>query len=380
MQAPRRRADHGGARARPRGVGVSTTLGPRPRRRPGPDGLAVIAEHAACWPTPRRPGVQAVLGKPDGFGMALRTCSRCPGDRRGRRGGRDDRVSRAAWRSPGEPAREPAASADERGAEAKLRVEELRAEIEHHRYRYHVLDDPEVADAEYDELMRELRALEDAFPELHDARLAHADGGRRAGRPVRAGHPPRADALARQRVLASRSSTPGRSGSSAAAAGRPRFACELKIDGVACALTYERGRARAGGHPRRRARRRGHHGQRPHGAGHPAHAAGSTTRRPMIEVRGEIYFPVTAFDELNRAARRRRRAAAVREPAQRRGRVAAPEGPEGHGVAAAPAVGALVRRRRGRRVRLAPGVPGLGRRGGAAGAAHHRGAATRSTG
>ena len=46
-------------------------------------------------------------------------------------------------------------------AEAKLRVEELRAEIEHHRYRYHVLDDPEVADAEYDDLMRELRGLED---------------------------------------------------------------------------------------------------------------------------------------------------------------------------------------------------------------------------
>jgi len=56
---------------------------------------------------------------------------------------------------------------DERArAEAKLRVEELRAEIEHHRYRYHVLDDPEVADAEYDVLMRELRALEDRFPEL----------------------------------------------------------------------------------------------------------------------------------------------------------------------------------------------------------------------
>ena len=51
-------------------------------------------------------------------------------------------------------------------AEAKLRVEELRAEIEHHRYRYHVLDEPEVADVEYDDLMRELRALEDRFPEL----------------------------------------------------------------------------------------------------------------------------------------------------------------------------------------------------------------------
>ena len=40
---------------------------------------------------------------------------------------------------------------------AKLRVEELREHINHHNYRYHVLDDPEVSDAEYDELVRELR-------------------------------------------------------------------------------------------------------------------------------------------------------------------------------------------------------------------------------
>ena len=51
-------------------------------------------------------------------------------------------------------------------ARAKLRVEELRSQIEHHRYRYHVLDDPEVADVEYDVLMRELRELEDRFPQL----------------------------------------------------------------------------------------------------------------------------------------------------------------------------------------------------------------------
>ena len=76
----------------------------------------------------------------------------------------------------------PRTSADRERAEAKLRVEELREQINHHSYRYHVLDDPEVADAEYDELMRELRWLEDAFPELHHPRLAHAAGGRRAGR------------------------------------------------------------------------------------------------------------------------------------------------------------------------------------------------------
>ncbi len=42
----------------------------------------------------------------------------------------------------------------------------LRDEIRHHNYRYHVLDDPEVPDAEYDRLMRELQAIEEAYPTL----------------------------------------------------------------------------------------------------------------------------------------------------------------------------------------------------------------------
>ena len=46
------------------------------------------------------------------------------------------------------------------------RIEELRAELRHHNHRYHVLDDPVVADAEYDALFRELVALEEAHPEL----------------------------------------------------------------------------------------------------------------------------------------------------------------------------------------------------------------------
>ncbi len=48
------------------------------------------------------------------------------------------------------------------------RVDELRRELEHHLYRYHVLDDPEISDAEYDRLYDELRRLEDEHPELHD--------------------------------------------------------------------------------------------------------------------------------------------------------------------------------------------------------------------
>ena len=46
------------------------------------------------------------------------------------------------------------------------KLAELRRLVEHHNYRYHVLDDPEVEDAVYDALYDELKALEDAHPDL----------------------------------------------------------------------------------------------------------------------------------------------------------------------------------------------------------------------
>ncbi|HUS45729.1 MAG TPA: NAD-dependent DNA ligase LigA [Phycisphaerae bacterium] len=51
-------------------------------------------------------------------------------------------------------------------AAAAKRAEDLRRRIEHHNYRYHVLDDPVISDAEYDELMLELRAIEQEWPDL----------------------------------------------------------------------------------------------------------------------------------------------------------------------------------------------------------------------
>jgi DNA ligase (NAD+) len=50
--------------------------------------------------------------------------------------------------------------------DVERRVQELREQIEHHNYRYYLLDDPEIDDAEYDRLMQELRALENEHPEL----------------------------------------------------------------------------------------------------------------------------------------------------------------------------------------------------------------------
>ncbi len=51
-----------------------------------------------------------------------------------------------------------------KGVEAK--IESLREEIRHHEYRYYVLDDPEISDAEFDRMMNELKKLEAEHPEL----------------------------------------------------------------------------------------------------------------------------------------------------------------------------------------------------------------------
>ena len=55
---------------------------------------------------------------------------------------------------------------DQEFQRAKLRVEELRSQIAYNDYRYFVLDQPEISDAEYDELVLELRTLEERYPQL----------------------------------------------------------------------------------------------------------------------------------------------------------------------------------------------------------------------
>ncbi|MEQ9567786.1 MAG: NAD-dependent DNA ligase LigA, partial [Pseudomonadales bacterium] len=50
--------------------------------------------------------------------------------------------------------------------EASTRVEQLRAELREHNYRYYVLDDPAITDIDYDWLMRELQELEGKYPQL----------------------------------------------------------------------------------------------------------------------------------------------------------------------------------------------------------------------
>ena len=189
------------------------------------------------------------------------------------------------------------AGGDRARAEAKLRVEELREQINHHSYRYHVLDEPEVADAEYDLLVRELQQLEDQFPELitPDSPTQRV-GGAPADLFAPVEH--RAPMLSLDNAFSYEELDSWAQRLERGGVADAQFACELKIDGVACALTYERGvlvKAATRGDGR---------------IGEDITANVRTVREvprrlqgddppAVIEVRGEMYLPIKAFQELN---------------------------------------------------------------------------------
>jgi DNA ligase (NAD+) len=195
-------------------------------------------------------------------------------------------------RSPG-----PDDAAERELAGAKVRVEELRERLNYHSYRYHVLDDPEVADAEYDDLMNELRALEERFPEL----VTPDSPSQRVGAtpadlfaPVEHRSPMLSldNAFAREELEAWAARVERGVGSGV------RYSCELKIDGVAVALTYEggvltkgatRGDGRIGEDITANVRTVRTVPQRLEAKEPPGY----------LEVRGEIYLPVRAFERLN---------------------------------------------------------------------------------
>ena len=182
-------------------------------------------------------------------------------------------------------------------ADAKVRVEELREAINHHAYRYHVLDDPEVADAEYDALVRELAALEERFPEL----VTPDSPTQRVGaRPAElfAPVPHRARMYSLDNVFSEDELRAWADRVARSVGPAARFSCELKIDGLAIALTYERGVLVQGA-----TRGDGTTGEdvtanvRTIGA-IPARLA-LADPPALLEVRGEVYFPVSGFERLN---------------------------------------------------------------------------------
>ncbi len=125
------------------------------------------------------------------------------------------------------------------------RVRELRKQIEHHNYRYHVLDDPEVSDAEYDRLMRELQGAREQTPGPRHAGFADAARRRDAasascGEVVHT----RADAVARQRLRGRgrRRDFDRRVRERLDDVEQVEYSAEPKLDGLASAFVYESGR------------------------------------------------------------------------------------------------------------------------------------------
>ncbi|MCC7195215.1 MAG: NAD-dependent DNA ligase LigA [Gemmatimonadaceae bacterium] len=186
------------------------------------------------------------------------------------------------------------------------RAAELREALTRASYEYYSLDRPTMSDAEYDRLFRELQEIERAHPELQAPDSPT----------LRVGAPPvesfekhehmapmgsLANAFSDEEVDAWHQRAVRVAGDAASASG---YSAELKLDGLAVAITYTdgvfalgatRGNGRVGEVVTANLRTVRDIPLRLHGSGHPA----------RMEVRGEVYFPFSAFERLNieRAAR-----------------------------------------------------------------------------
>jgi DNA ligase (NAD+) len=181
--------------------------------------------------------------------------------------------------------------------EARERAAELTQRIDEAQYRYYVLDQPTISDAEYDRMMRELEQLEASYPELRTpSSPTQRVGGTYSTMFTPVDHLERMlslDNAFTDEELAAWAHRVEREVGDAAS-----FLCELKVDGLAVALVYERGRlvrgaTRGDGRtgedvtPNLRTLR-----------DVPATLAGDDLPE-LLEVRGEVFFPVADFEQLN---------------------------------------------------------------------------------
>ena len=161
-------------------------------------------------------------------------------------------------------------------ADVSARLDELREQITRHNYLYYVENRPEISDAEYDRLWRELVALEEAHPELITPDSpTQRPGGRRAETFAPVEHLVAMLSLDNAMTAEELQRVRGADPAGACPAIAPAYVCEPKIDGLGVALLYERGRFVRGATRGRRARRRGHHPEPAHDQGHPGHAVGA---------------------------------------------------------------------------------------------------------
>ena len=179
---------------------------------------------------------------------------------------------------------------------ARHRMTELINEIRDHQFKYYVLDQPTITDAQFDALLRELQTLEDKNPELRepDSPTAHVGGGFSTQFEQR-DHIEKmmsldnvfdAEELTQwfDRVEKEISS--------------PQYLCEVKVDGLAINLTYEKGVLTQG-----LTRGNGVTGEdvtlNVKTIKNLPHQLKGDSSPDLIEVRGEVFFPIAAFNELN---------------------------------------------------------------------------------
>jgi len=185
------------------------------------------------------------------------------------------------------------------------RIAELRRQIRYHEERYYVLNDPEIADAEFDALMGELEALEAENPDLvsSDSPTQRVSGRPAAGF-VTVEHAEPMLSLDNAYSEEELREFDGRVRRGLALAGESveqvDYVAELKIDGVSLALTYENGMLVRGA-----TRGDGIRGEEVTSnvrtiRAIPLKLRTADLKDPRIEIRGEVYLPRRVFERINK--------------------------------------------------------------------------------
>ena len=173
---------------------------------------------------------------------------------------------------------------------------ELINEIRDHQFKYYVLDAPTVTDAQFDELLKELTALEAKYPELREVDSPTQNvGGGFATHFEQRDHIEKMMSLDNVFDIDELSSWFDRVEKEVS---KPTYLCELKVDGLAINLTYENGQLTRG-----LTRGNGVTGEdvtlNVKTIKNLPHTLKAVNPPALIEVRGEVFFPLAAFNELN---------------------------------------------------------------------------------
>lgn len=175
----------------------------------------------------------------------------------------------------------------------KARIDELRTLLEYHGHRYHVLDDPEIQDYEYDALMHELIALEEAHPEYADENSPSARvGGKALSTFESVRHAVQMGSLQDVFDLQALVDFDRRVRDKVDA---PLYVVEPKIDGLSISLLYEDGRLVRGA-----TRGDGFTGEDVTANLKTVRSIPLKLKKPvaLLEVRGEVYMPQKSFERV----------------------------------------------------------------------------------